>query len=71
MEGPSALKVGNQVMLYFDAYTKGRHGALASTDLETWRDLTKDLVLPNGMRHATAFAVPGAVVCELLKQPVL
>ena len=44
MEGPSTLQVGKDVILYFDAYTKGHYAALASTDLKAWRDVTKELV---------------------------
>jgi beta-xylosidase len=68
VEGPSALKVGNEVILYFDAYTKHHYAALKSTDLKSWTDVTKDLVMPKGIRHGTAFEVPGEVVKQLMKQ---
>jgi len=67
VEGPSALKVGDQVILYFDAYTKHHYAALTSRDLRRWQDVTKDLVMPKGIRHGTAFEVPGEVVKALLK----
>jgi hypothetical protein len=66
VEGPSALKVGDEVILYFDAYTKHHYAALASRDLKHWRDVTKDLVMPKGIRHGTAFEVSGEVVKKLL-----
>jgi predicted GH43/DUF377 family glycosyl hydrolase len=68
VEGPSALKVGDGVILYFDAYTKHHYAALKSADLNSWTDVTKDLVMPKGIRHGTAFEVSGNVVKELMKQ---
>lgn len=67
VEGPSALKVGDEVILYFDAYTKHHYAALSSRDLKNWKDVTSELSMPKGIRHGTAFEVPGAVVRELLK----
>lgn len=68
VEGPSTLKVGDEVILYFDAYTKHHYGALKSKDLKTWTDVTKELVMPEGIRHGTAFEVSGTIVKELMKQ---
>lgn len=68
VEGPSALKVGDEAILYFDAYTQHHYAALSSRDLKKWKDVTKELSMPNGIRHGTAFEVSGDVVKELLKQ---
>ncbi len=65
--------MGDEVFLYFDAYTRHRYEALATRDFKTWRDVSSELSVPAGMRHGTAFAVPGAVVgrlLELSKPPV-
>jgi hypothetical protein len=67
VEGPTALKVGDEVLLYFDAYTRNRYEALASKDLKTWREVTPELAMPQGIRHGTAFAVPCGVVEKLLE----
>ncbi len=67
VEGPSALKVGNEVILYFDAYTKHHYAALKSSDLETWTDVTPQLQMPKGIRHGTAFAVSRDILEVLLK----
>ncbi len=67
VEGPSALKVGDEVILYFDAYTKHHYAALKSKDLKRWREVTKDLVMPNGVRHGTAFEVSAEVLAGLRK----
>ena len=68
VEGPSALKIGDEVILYYDVYTKHHYAALTSRDLKQWKDVTKSLSMPKGIRHGTAFEVSGAVVKELLKQ---
>lgn len=68
VEGPSALKVGDEVILYFDAYTKHHYAALKSKDLKKWEDVTQQLSMPKGIRHGTAFEVSGEVVKALLKQ---
>ena len=52
--------------VYFDRYREHRYGALASKDLKTWVDVTDRLVVPNGIRHGTAFAVPAADARRLL-----
>lgn len=58
VEGPSPLKAGNDIYIYFDRYTKGRYGAVKSSDGgKTWQDVSSELSLPNGIRHGTAFAV--------------
>jgi hypothetical protein len=65
-EGPTALRVGNRWIVYFDRYREHRYGALASTDLRSWGDVTAQLVMPDGIRHGTAFRVPAADAERLL-----
>ena len=65
-EGPTALHIGNRWLVYFDRYREHRYGALASTDLKTWGDVTGQLAMPDGIRHGTAFRVPAADAERLL-----
>jgi hypothetical protein len=65
-EGPTALRVGDRWIVYFDRYRDHKYGALASTDLEHWTDISTSLVLPAGIRHGTAFEVPAADARRLL-----
>jgi hypothetical protein len=67
VEGPSAIKIGDSVIVYFDEYTRGRYGAVASTDLEHWDNISKQLSFPKTTRHGTALAVPKSV-CEKLQK---
>ncbi len=57
-EGPTVLRVDDEWIVYFDRYRDHRYGAIASTNLATWEDVTAYLAVPDGMRHGTAFAVP-------------
>jgi hypothetical protein len=71
VEGPTALKIGDDYFVYFDAYTQKHYGALRSRDLKTWEDVTAQMSFPDEgtpvrMRHGTAIAVPHAVVDRLL-----
>jgi hypothetical protein len=65
-EGPTVLHVGNRWLVYFDRYREHRYGALSSPDLKSWGDITSQLVMPDGMRHGTAFRVPRADAERLL-----
>jgi hypothetical protein len=67
-EGPTALLVGERWIVYFDRYREHRYGALASTNLRDWTDVTPSLSLPEGIRHGTAFAVPAADARRLLER---
>ena len=67
-EGPTALRVGDRWIVYFDRYREHRYGALASADLEHWTDITASLSLPDGIRHGTAFEVPAADARRLLER---
>ena len=66
VEGPTALKVGEDWLVYFDAYQDHRDEALRSRDLQHWEDVTARISLPRGTRHGTALAVPANVIQNLL-----
>lgn len=74
VEGPTALQVGADVIVYYDAYTSRHYGALRSRDLVNWEDVTKQMHFPDEgtplrMRHGTAIAVPAALVESLRSAP--
>jgi hypothetical protein len=64
VEGPSALKVGDEWIVYYDEYTRKQYGAIRSSALTTWT-LVPQISFPFGARHGTAFAVPAGVVERL------
>jgi hypothetical protein len=64
-EGPTTLKIGNQWIVYFDKYTLHKYGAITSTDLKNWTEVSDQLVLPKGIRHGTVFKVTAAELAKL------
>jgi beta-xylosidase len=69
-EGPTALQVGDEVIVYFDAYTARHYGALRSRDLVHWEDVTGLTRFPDEgtalrMRHGTVIKVPIALLDAL------
>jgi len=65
-EGPTAVKIGEQWIVYFDKYTQGKYGAVASSDLKTWEDISDKVQFPRGTRHGTIFQVAPSVLQKLL-----
>ncbi|SFD24714.1 glycoside hydrolase family 43 protein [Spirosoma endophyticum] len=64
-EGPTVLKIGNEWTVYFDRYRDHRYGAIQSTDLEHWTDVSDKIHFPAGVRHGTAFPVSEDVLKAL------
>lgn len=56
-EGPTTLKMGNNWLIYFDKYTEHKYGAIGSTDLKNWKDVSDQVSLPKGIRHGTIFTI--------------
>jgi len=56
-EGPTVLKKGEQWIVYFDKYRKHTMGAVRSTDLEHWQDISDRIQFPQGTRHGSVFKV--------------
>jgi len=66
VEGPSAIRIGEEFLLYFDVYSNGRYGALQSRDLKHWEDITPRVSFPPKFRHGTVLEVSEAVLQALL-----
>lgn len=56
-EGPTVLKLGNQWIVYFDKYTEHKYGAITSTDLANWTEVSDKLEMPKGIRHGTVLPI--------------
>jgi hypothetical protein len=77
VEAPSVIKVGEEYILYFDAYIENHYGAMSSRDLTNWHDVTAKMTFPgeetpgraDRMRHGTAIGVPTALVESLRAAP--
>ncbi len=59
-EGPTVLQKGDTSIVYFDKYTQHQYGAVTSTDLKTWTDVSAKLEMPRGLRHGTVFVISKA-----------
>ncbi len=64
VEGPSALQVGTDWLLYYDEYTRKRYGAMRSRDLTRW-EVVPEVSFPVGTRHGTALIVSPEIAARL------
>lgn len=63
VEGPTAIKIGGEYYIYFDHYTKPQYyGAIKSTDMKAWQDISPALTFPKGIRHGTVSPVPESII---------
>ncbi len=60
-EGPTVAKVGDDYVMCIDYYTRGRYGALRTTDWQNWTDISDQVATVRGQRHGTVLAIPRPV----------
>jgi hypothetical protein len=65
-EGPTTLKMGKNWIVYYDKYTAHKYGAITSTDLKNWTDISDKISLPKGLRHGSIFKVSKKELASLL-----
>ncbi|GHT53858.1 hypothetical protein AGMMS49982_17620 [Bacteroidia bacterium] len=61
-EGPTVTRVGENWVVYFDKYNDGKFGAVSSSDLKKWEDISAQISLPTGIRHGSILKVPARIV---------
>ncbi len=66
-EGPSVLKIGDDFLIYFDAYRKRVYGVSKTRDFKSFVDATPQVSFPSGHKHGTALQVSRSVVDHLLQ----
>ncbi|RME90322.1 MAG: hypothetical protein D6766_13470 [Verrucomicrobia bacterium] len=66
VEGPSAIRIGDDVLVYFDAYRDHYYGAVRTRDWRHWEEVSKQMHFPKGMRHGTVIAVSRDMLEPLL-----
>jgi len=69
-EGPTAIRIGGDYVVYFDAYIEKHYGAMRSRDLVSWEDVSAKMTFPDEgtevrMRHGTVIAVPAEILATL------
>lgn len=57
VEGPTVIKIHDQWIVYFDRYRDGKMGAIRSSDLKNWKDISDQLSFPDGVRHGTVLKI--------------
>ncbi len=65
VEGPTAIQIGDEFLVYYDGYTDHRYEAKRSKDLKNWEDISSKISFPKGARHGTVIAVPIKLIREL------
>lgn len=66
-EGPTVTKVGDKWIVYFDKYRDHKYGAISSTDLTNWTDISDQIIVPKGLRHGTIFTITAEEFANLQK----
>ena len=68
-EGPTEIKVGKYIYVYWDKYKSKRYGAVRTKSLKKpeWEDISDIIRFPQGVRHGTAFKVDDSILLELQK----
>ncbi len=64
-EGPTPLKIGKYIYLYFDKYRDKKYGAIRTLDGKKWEDISDSISVPKGIRHGTAFPVSKTIIKNL------
>jgi hypothetical protein len=67
-EGPSVLKLGDDWIIYFDAYRQGIYEAVKTRDFKSFEDVTGQMSFPEGHKHGTALQVSRSIIERLLNQ---
>lgn len=67
-EGPAAVVIGDEAMVYFDYYTEHRYGVRRSENLKEWSDATPFANVVPGQRHGSIFPVSGEVLSRLREE---
>lgn len=66
VEGPSVARIGGDYFVYFDHYARPHYyGAMKSTDLVNWTDVSKEMSFPKDHRHGTVITIPNDLAAKL------
>lgn len=68
VEGPTAIHTDRGWIVYFDRYTKHEMGAVLSSDLKNWQDISNEIHFPEGTRHGTVFKAPKKLLDQLMME---
>jgi hypothetical protein len=66
-EGPTAIQINNEWIVYFDKYTQKKYGAVKQTS-KGWEDISEQVSFPEGTRHGTVLKVSSEEINALKKE---
>jgi len=66
-EGPTAIEINNEWVVYFDKYTQKKYGAVKQTS-KGWEDISDQISFPEGTRHGTVLKVSSEEINQLKKE---
>ena len=66
-EGPTVAKVGEDYLIYYDAYREKKYGASRTTDFKTFTDVSDQISLPEGHKHGTIIKVKEKEIKSLIE----
>jgi hypothetical protein len=66
-EGPTAVKIGKDWLIYYDSYQAKAYGAVRTRDFRAFVDISKEVSFPPGHKHGTVIRVPRATLDQLLQ----
>ena len=67
-EGPTVAHIGNNWLIYYDAYRDKKFGAVYTSDFNTFTDVSNKISVPQGHKHGTIFKVSEKVFKKLKQQ---
>ena len=56
-EGPTVLKIGDEWIIYYDAYRDYTYGAVKTRDFKSFTNIDSEVAFPQGHKHGTAIKV--------------
>lgn len=65
-EGPSGIRIDGKWVVYFDKYKLNEIGAVTSTDLRRWEDISERLSFPPGAQHGSVTRIAATRIAHLL-----
>ncbi|MGI6401011.1 MAG: glycoside hydrolase family 43 protein [Thermoguttaceae bacterium] len=68
VEGPCALIIGNDWLVYYDRYGEGKYGAVRSRDGVEWEDVSDLTSFPDGIREGSPFKVDQEIYDNLVEK---
>ncbi|CAM4025804.1 Glycosyl hydrolases family 43 [Pedobacter westerhofensis] len=67
-EGPSVVQVGQDWLIYYDAYGEKRYAAYRTRDFKSFTDISAEIDIPAGHKHGTVFKSSRRILKGLQQQ---